>query len=125
MMATLWRGIEAGVFGRLMGYRRPNPGAGYFAPDRFGVLEGRVTGTWRRERWGIRADAGFGAQQVGAGAPTQLEWHAGLGITRGWSANNELTLAGSLTNSAASRSGTATATGFRYGTISLRVQHGL
>jgi tetratricopeptide (TPR) repeat protein len=125
VMATLHHGIEAGVFARMMGYRIPNPGAGYFAPDRFGVLEARVTGTWRREGWGIRADAGFGAQQVGAGAPTQVEWHTGLGITHGWSANNELTLAGSVTNSAASRSGTATATGFRYGTISLRLQQGL
>src|SRR6267378_2541192 len=125
VMATPWRGIEVGVLGRIMGYRTPNPGAGYFAPDRFGVVEARVTGTWRRERWGIRADAGLGTQQVGTSAPAQVEWHAGFGVTRGWSANNELTLAGSLTNSAASRSGTATATGFRYGTISLRIQQGL
>jgi len=125
VMATPWRGIEMGVLGRMMGYRIPNPGAGYFAPDRFWVLEVRGTGTWRRERWGIRADAAVGTQHVGTGTPAQVEWHAGLGVTRGWSANNELTLAGSLTNSAASRSGTATATGFRYGTISLRIQQGL
>jgi len=68
VMATPWRGIEVGVLGRIMGYRTPNPGAGYFAPDRFGVVETRVTGTWRRERWGIRADAGVGIQQVGTGA---------------------------------------------------------
>lgn len=125
VMTTPWRGIELGVLGRMMGYRIPNPGAGYFAPNRFGVLEARVTGTWRRERWAIRTDAGVGTQQVGTGAPTQAEWHVGLGVTRGWSANNELTLTGSLTNSAATRSGTATAAGFRYGTISLRVQQGL
>jgi tetratricopeptide (TPR) repeat protein len=125
VMTTPWRGIELGVLGRMMGYRIPNPGAGYFAPNRFGVLEARVTGTWRRERWGIRTDGGVGTQQVGTGAPMQAEWHVGLGVTRGWSANNELTLTGSLTNSAAIRSGTATAAGFRYGTISLRVQQGL
>jgi hypothetical protein len=108
-----------------MGYRVPNPGAGYFAPDRFSVLEGRGSYTWRKDRWGVRADGGLGIQQVGAGAPTQSEWHAGLAITRGWSANSELALVGSLTNSAASRSGTATAAGFKYAGVSLRLRQGL
>ncbi len=119
------RGVEAGVFGRMMGYRVPNPGAGYFAPDRFSVLEARGAYTWRKDRWGVRADGGLGIQQVGAGAPTQSEWHAGLAVTRGWSANSELALVGSLTNSAASRSGTATAVGFKYATIGLRLRQGL
>jgi tetratricopeptide (TPR) repeat protein len=125
VMATPWRGVEAGVFGRMMGYRVANPGTGYFAPDRFGLLEARATGTWRRERWGIRIGAGLGIQQVGAGAPGQTEWHAGLAVTRGWSANNEIAFLGSLTNSAASRSGTATAAGFRYATIGVRLRQGL
>jgi hypothetical protein len=126
VMVGVRRGVEAGVFGRMMGYRVPNPpGAGYFAPDRFSVLEARVAYTWRRERWGVRADGGLGIQQVGVGAPTQSEWHAGLAITRGWSANSELALVGSLTNSAASRSGTATAAGFKYATIGLRLRQGL
>lgn len=125
VIVAVRRGVEAGLFGRSMGYRVPNPGAGYFAPDRFSVLEGRGSYTWRKDRWGVRADGGLGIQQVGAGAPTQSEWHAGLAITRGWSANSELALVGSLTNSAASRSGTATAAGFKYAGVSLRLRQGL
>lgn len=79
----------------------------------------------RKDRWGVRADGGLGIQQVGAGAPTQSEWHAGLAITRGWSANSELAILGSLTNSAASRSGTATAAGFKYAGVTLRLRQGL
>lgn len=125
VMVAVRKGLEAGVLGRTMGFRIPNPGAGYFAPDRFSVLEARGAYTWRKERWGVRADGGLGIQQVGAGAPTQSVWHAGLAITRGWSANSELALVGSLTNSAASRSGTATAAGFKYAGISLRLRQGL
>lgn len=124
-MLTLRRGVEAGLFGRMMGYRIANSGAGYFAPDRFGVLEARAVWTWRRDRWGVRADGGLGIQQVGTGAPTQSEWHAGLAVTRGWSANSELALVGSLTNSAGSRSGTVTAAGFKYATIGLKLRQGL
>ena len=125
VIVAVRRGLDAGVFGRMMGYRVPNPGAGYFAPDRFSVLEARGAYTWRKDRWAVRADGGLGIQQVGAGAPTQSEWHGGLAITRGWSANSELALVGSLTNSAASRSGTATAAGFKYATIGLRLRQGL
>jgi tetratricopeptide (TPR) repeat protein len=125
VIVVVRRGVEAGVFGRMMGYRVPNPGAGYFAPDRFSVLEARAAYTWRRERWGVRTDGGLGIQQVGTGAPSQSEWHVGLAITRGWSANSELALVGSLTNSAGSRSGTATAAGFKYATIGLRLRQGL
>jgi thioredoxin-like negative regulator of GroEL len=125
VMRSVGRGVEAGVFARMMGYRVPNPGAGYFAPDRFGVLEARGVYTWRRERWGVRADGGLGAQQVGKGAPTQSEWHAGLAVTRGWGANSELALVGSFTNSAGSRTGTATAAGFEYWTLGLRLRQGL
>jgi Tfp pilus assembly protein PilF len=125
VMVAVRKGVEAGVLGRMMGYRTPNPGAGYFAPDRFSVLEARGAYTWRKERWGVRTDGGLGIQQVGAGAPTQSEWHAGVAVTRGWSANSELALVGSLTNSAASRSGTATAAGFKYASLSLRLRQGL
>ena len=124
-MLTLQRGVEVGLFGRMMGYRVPNPGAGYFAPDRFSVLEARSAWTWRRERWAVRADAGLGVQQVGVGAPSQSEWHSGLAVTHGWSANSEVALVGSLTNSAASRSGTATAAGFKYATVGLRLRQGI
>ena len=125
MMFALQKGFEAGVLGRMMGYRHPNAGAGYFSPGQFSVLEGRGAYTWRKDRWGVRADGGLGIQQVGAGAPTQSEWHAGLAVTRGWSANSELALVGSLTNSAASRSGTATASGFKYATVGLKLRQGL
>jgi tetratricopeptide (TPR) repeat protein len=125
VMVAAGRGVEGGVFGRMMGYRAPNPGAGYFAPDRFSVLEARAVYTWRRARWGVRADGGLGVQQVGKGAPTQSEWHAGLAVTRGWGANSELALVGSFTNSAGSRTGTAITTGFEYWTIGLRVRQGL
>lgn len=125
VMVGVGPGVEAGVFGRMMGYRVPNPGAGYFAPDRFSVLEARGVYTWRRERWGVRADGGVGVQEVGKGAPTQSEWHAGLAVTRGWGANSELALVGSFTNSAGSRAGTAIATGFEYWTVGLRLRQGL
>ncbi|MDP3910099.1 MAG: tetratricopeptide repeat protein [Gemmatimonadales bacterium] len=119
------RGLELGAFARLMGFREPNPGRGYFAPDRFSLLEARAAYDWRRERWGVRADGGVGVQQVGAGAPGQTEWHAGLALTRRWGANNELSLGGSYTNSAANRTGTASAAGFRYWTAGLRLRQGL
>ncbi|MGH7606724.1 MAG: tetratricopeptide repeat protein [Gemmatimonadales bacterium] len=125
VMAAVGRGVETGLFGRMMGYRVPNPGAGYFAPDRFSLLEARAVFTWRAGRWGARADAGLGIQQVGSGAPTQSEWHAGLAATRGWGANSELALVGSFTNSAGSRTGTATAAGFEYWTVGLRLRQGL
>ena len=124
-MFALGKGVEAGVLGRMVGFRVPNPGAGYFAPDRFSVLEARGSYTWRKDRWGVRTDGGLGIQQVGAGAPTQSEWHLGVAVTRGWSANSEVALMGSLTNSAASRSGTATAAGFQYAGVSLRIRQGL
>ena len=124
MMFALQKGFEAGVLGRMMGYRE-SPSAGYFAPNRFSVVEARGSYSWRKERWGVRADGGLGIQQVGAGAPTQSEWHAGFAVTRGWSANSELALVGSLTNSAASRSGTATASGFKYATVGLKLRQGL
>ena len=117
------RGLQVGGFGRMMGYREPSSGRGYFDPDRFSLIEARAVWTWRRERWGVRGDAGLGAQQVGKGTGTQTEWHMGLSITKGWSANSELALLGSVTNSAAS-SQTAAAQ-FRYWTIGFRLRHGL
>jgi len=117
------RGVQVGAVGRMMGYRVANPGHGYFAPDRFTVVEARAVGTWRRERWGLRADGGLGFQQVGAGADTQTEWHAGLALTRGWSANSELALVGSVTNSAASSQSGAPQ--FTYWTVGLRLRQGL
>ena len=67
----------------------------------------------------------MGAQQVDSGAPSQTEWHAGFTVTRGWGANSELALVGSVTNSAASRTGAAVTPGFKYWTLGVRLRQGL
>lgn len=118
-------GLQLGPFARIMGYR-DNPGTGYFAPDRFTVIEARAVYLWQRSRWGARVDGGVGTQQVFAGAAHQAEWHLGGSVSRGWGANNEIALVGSITNSAAA---TTTAgirsEGFRYRTLGLRFRQGL
>ncbi|MGH7568627.1 MAG: tetratricopeptide repeat protein [Gemmatimonadales bacterium] len=121
LMVSTLPGLQLGAQGRVMGYREPNPGRGYFAPDRFAVFEGRVVHTWRRGRWGARTDGGLGVQQVGRGADAQTEWHAGITLSRGWGANSELALVGAMTNSAASSAVGA----FRYGTVGIRLRQGL
>src|SRR5207237_10476370 len=91
------RGLQIGPFARVLGYRRAAPGR-YFAPDRFSVLEGRVVYQWQRRRWGLRAEGGLGSQQVFRGAAHQAEWHFGVALSRGWGANNEGALVGSVQN---------------------------
>jgi hypothetical protein len=119
LMVRVRPGLEAGVFGRLLEYSQP--GRGYFAPDRFTILEGRAAYTWQRGRWGIRIDGGLGVQQVGAAADRQSEWHAQLGVARRWGAASELALVSAWTNSAASN-----ATGaFRYWSMGLRLRQTL
>jgi len=125
VLARIAPGVQVGPFARVMGYRRSGA-LGYFAPDRFTVLEGRVTADWRRARWGARVDGGAGSQQVSDTAAHQLEWHVGLTLTRGWGASNEIALVGLLTNSAvAIATGGARTEGFRYRTLGLRFQQGL
>ncbi len=123
LMVSALPGLQLGALGRMMGYHEPNPGRGYFAPDRFTVFEGRAVHTWRRGRWGARSDGGLGIQQVGRGgsADAQTEWHAGITLSRGWGANSELALVGIITNSAASSAVGA----FRYGTVGIRLRQGL
>jgi tetratricopeptide (TPR) repeat protein len=124
LLARIVAGVQVGPFARVMGYRRP--GIGYFSPDRFSVLEGRVTADWRRARWGVRGDGGIGSQQVFTGAAHQVEWHAGLTLTRGWGASNEIALVGLVTNSAAAAAiGKTSTAGFSYRTLGLRFQQGL
>src|SRR4029077_9254803 len=94
------RGLQVGPFARIMGYR-VTTNTGYFSPDRFAVVEARAVYVWQQRPWGIRADGGVGAQQVFKGAARQPEWHLGLALARDWGANNELSLVGSITNSAA------------------------
>jgi tetratricopeptide (TPR) repeat protein len=125
VLARVAPGLQLGPFARIMGYRE-TPGTGYFAPNRFTVIEGRVVYAWQKRRWGVRADGGVGAQQVSDTAARQLEWHAGLTLTRGWGANNEIALAGAITNSA----GATTSTGlrseqFRYRSLRLSIRQGL
>lgn len=102
VMVAAVRGLDIGMRARAFGYETANPGTGYFAPDFFGVLEGRARFARRWGRWGVRADGGLGSQQVGQGAPRQTAWQAALAVSRMWHVNNELTLSASLTNSAAS-----------------------
>ena len=118
-------GLQLGPYARIMGYR-VNGGTGYFSPDRFIVVEARAVYVWQQRPWGIRADGGLGTQQVFTGAARQTEWHVGVSLSRGWGANNELSLVGSITNSAAATTpGTVPTEGFRYRTLGLRFRQGL
>jgi len=124
VLARVARGLQVGPYARILGYRDA-PG-GYFAPDRFSVIEGRAVYVGQRNRWGLRADGGIGSQQVFKGAARQTEWHIGLSLSRGWGANNEIALVGSITNSAAATTpGTVPTEGFRYRTLGLRFRQGL
>ena len=124
VLARVLPGVQVGPFARVMGYRQR--GSGYFSPNRFSVLEGRVTADWRRTRWGVRADGGVGSQQVFQGAAHQLEWHMSVTLTRGWGASNEIALVGLVTNSAAAAAvGKTSTAGFSYRTLGLRFQQGL
>jgi len=128
VLAVLGRaapGLQLGPFARVLSYDT-TPGHGYFAPDRFTVLEGRAIYDWRRDRWGVRADGGAGTQQVFKGAARQFAWHVGMSLTRSWGANNEIALVGALTNSAGATATSGTRTeGFRYRTLALRFRQGL
>lgn len=118
-------GLEIGPYARVLGYRE-NPGTGYFAPDRFSVLEARAVYVFQRSGWGTRVDGGVGSQQVITGAALQFEWHFGLSLSHGWGADNEIALVGSITNSAAATTTAGARTeGFRYQTLGLRVRQGL
>lgn len=121
IMVAMGGGLEVGALARTFGYDVPNPGTGYFAPDFFAVLEARGRYEHRWGRWGVRADGGVGTQQVGTGATRQEAWHGRLALSRGWRAANELTLSGSVSNSAAS-----SATGaYRSWTAALQWRQGL
>ncbi|HEX4575043.1 MAG TPA: tetratricopeptide repeat protein [Gemmatimonadales bacterium] len=119
-------GLQVGPFGRVMGYRPFNSGTGYFAPDRFAVIEGRGVYVWQRNGWGFRGDGGLGSQQVFSGAAWQVEWHLGFSLSRGWGADNEIALVGSITNSAAATNAAQVRSeAFRYRTLGLRFRQGL
>src|SRR5882672_9445679 len=128
VLGRVAKGLQIGPFARVMGYREPKPGL-YFTPVRFSVIEGRGVYQWQRQRWGLRADGGLGSQQVQAfaapTAPRQTEWHVGVSLSRGWGANNEIALVGSITNSAAAATAGAVTASFRYRTLGLRFRQGL
>lgn len=125
VLGRVARGLQVGPFARIMGYR-VSTNTGYFSPDRFAVVEARAVYVWQQRPWGVRADGGVGAQQVFKGAARQTEWHIGLALSRDWGANNELSLVGSITNSAAATTpGTVPTEGFRYRTLGLRFRQGL
>ncbi len=128
MLARVVKGLQVGPFARVMGYREPRAGL-YFTPVRFSVIEGRGVYQWQRNRWGLRADGGLGSQQVQAfgapPAPHQTEWHVGVSLSRGWGANNEIALVGSITNSAAAATAGVVTGSFRYRTLGLRFRQGL
>jgi len=124
-MQAVGRGFHAGGYGRYVTWQDAFAGRGYFAPDHFWTLEGRGVYNWRKTVWAVRVDGGLGAQNVGTGATTQVEWHAGFNASRTWRAIDELALVGFFTNSAAARSGTATTESYRYWTVGLRYRRGL
>lgn len=111
--------ISLGLFGRAMGY--DEPGAGYFAPDRFLLGELRGAYTYSTRRYEGRLSGGFGAQQIDDGGETQSEWHAEARIARRWAVINELALSGGVSNSAAA----STTGAFRYYTAALTLRLGL
>ncbi len=124
VLARVARGLQVGPYARILAYREA-PG-GYFAPDRFSAIEARAVYVLQRSRWGLRADGGIGSQQVSKVAAHQTEWHIGLSLSRGWGANNEIALVGSITNSAAATTpGKVPTDQFRYRTLGLRFRQGL
>ncbi len=103
-----------GAFARLLDYSAP--GAGYFAPDRFVLAEGRAGFTVATRQWRARLSGGAGVQQT-SGSAAQAEWHADVRAGRRWGAVNAVELFGSVTNSVASSVSGA----FRYRTAGLRI----
>ena len=125
VLAPLAAGLQVGPAARIMGFRTSAPN-GYFAPDRFTVIEGRVVYAVQRERWGVRGEGGVGSQQIAVGAPHQTEWHIGMTLSRGWGDHNELALVGAITNSAAATAAAGPRPGpFRYRSLGLRFTQGL
>jgi tetratricopeptide (TPR) repeat protein len=122
-------GLQLGPSGHVLGYRvssfNPNSFNGYFAPNWFAVLEARAVYSWQHRGWGVRADGGLGIQQVERGGAQQAEWHAGLTLSRGWGSNNEASLVGSITNSAAASNASRTTGHYSYRSLGLRLQQGL
>jgi tetratricopeptide (TPR) repeat protein len=123
VMVGVVHGLRIGVYGRSMAYDT-TPGHGYFAPDRFLLGEGRVVYLLRSPGWWMRTIAGLGAQQVGTGAPTQVEWHADAAVGHSWRSVDEVSLVATYTNSAQANTATAVSEKYRYWSVGLRYQIG-
>ena len=123
VMVGVVHGLRIGVYGRSMAYDT-TPGHGYFAPDRFLLGEGRFVYLLRSPGWWMRTIAGLGAQQVGTGAPTQVEWHADAAIGHSWRSVDEVSLVATYTNSAQANTATAVSEKYRYWSVGLRYQIG-
>jgi tetratricopeptide (TPR) repeat protein len=121
-MVGVVHGLRVGAYGRSMAYDT-TPGRGYFAPDRFLLGEGRMVYLLRSPGWWMRTIAGLGAQQVGKGAPTQLEWHADAAVGHSWRSVDEISLVATYTNSAQPSAATAPID-YRYWSAGLRYQIG-
>jgi hypothetical protein len=121
-MVGVVHGLRVGVYGRSMAYDT-TPGHGYFAPDRFLLGEGRFVYLLRSPGWWMRTIAGLGAQQVGKGAPTQVEWHADASVGHSWRSVDEVSLVATYTNSAQSTAA-AVSNKYWYWSVGLRYQIG-
>jgi tetratricopeptide (TPR) repeat protein len=95
-------GWTAGAALRVTGYDRR--GTGYFSPDRFALGEARTSLALGQRAWRSVTRTGLGAQQVGRGAASQLEWHAEQSLIRRWGAINQVELSIGASNSANSSS---------------------
>jgi Tfp pilus assembly protein PilF len=125
VLAPVLPGLQVGPAARIMGFRW-DLADGYFAPNRFSVVEVRLVYARHRAPWGARVDGGLGSQQVVTGAAHQTEWHVGLTLSYSWAERTELALVGTITNSAAATSTAGVRTeAFRFRAVNLRFAQAL
>ncbi len=120
LMRQLGKGFAAGGAGRVLSY--DHKGNGYFSPELYWFLEGR--GTWDRlltDVWEVRLAGGLGVQQIESASKLQSQFHAEARIARRLGAVNEVALAGTISNSAAS----STTGAYRYYSLALSGRIGL
>jgi tetratricopeptide (TPR) repeat protein len=80
--ALPWR-LRTALVGRRLAFERH--GQGYFSPDRFSVLEARLSREWDGPRWTGGLHGGAGGQQSARTARAQAEWHVEGRLGRRWS----------------------------------------
>src|SRR5207245_6616562 len=62
VLARVLPGVQLGPFARILGYRT-NTSNGYFAPDRFSVIEARLVYALHRSIWGGGLERGVVLQE--------------------------------------------------------------